>query len=92
MLLQPVKIIETSSSSFKIFKVCATPKAPAVANPYIIGRPIITALAPKAIAFIISVPLFIPPSNKIGIFPSTAFAIFGKSSILDGIESSVLPP
>ena len=51
------------------------------ANPNSGGLPMNTALAPKANAFSMSVPLRNPPSIKISHRPLTAFAMCGKTSI-----------
>jgi hypothetical protein len=50
------------------------------------------AVAPRAKALKMSVPLLIPPSIKIGILPLISSAISGRQSIVDRRLSNCLPP
>ena len=81
-----------SNSFFRIFSTDKTPACPSDASPHKTGLPISTALAPSATAFIISVPLRIPPSSKISILPFTVSEISGRTSIVARLVSSCLPP
>ena len=93
--MQPVAIMASFNSSFKISRTLSTPAWPSEDNPHKIGRPTNTKSAPSANAFKTSVPFLTPPSKKIGIFfpeSLTALTISGKTSIVAGVVSNYLAP
>jgi hypothetical protein len=95
ILLHPVYIIAFFSSSVSNDNTFSTPFYPPEARPHNTGLPIKIALAPRARAFKISVPLLTPPSKKIGIFLSlalTAVTISSSTSIVAKVVSNYLPP
>ena len=88
----PESIIASSSSARRISNTWCTPSAPLTANPQNIGRPTITARAPRARALSASVPRRMPPSRYTSQRPATASTISGSASILAMAESSCRPP
>ena len=59
--------------------MCWTPILPPAIRPYIAGLPIPTISAPKPRAFIMSEPVLIPLSKKIGVLFLRSFFILTKA-------------
>mmetsp|Transcript_23590 Transcript_23590/g.58607 ORF Transcript_23590/g.58607 Transcript_23590/m.58607 type:complete len:227 (+) Transcript_23590:275-955(+) len=91
-LTQPHSAMASSNSFRRISITVDTPSSPLVARPHTYGRPIMTAVAPSASAFTISVPRRTPESMKTGICPFTAVATSSSASMVLTTPSSCLAP
>ena len=78
MLLHPNKIISLLISSLILLRICSTPFWPPALRANKKPLPKLQAVAPRDKAFKKCVPLLIPPSKMISIFPQTASAIAGN--------------
>ena len=70
------------NSRRRIFRTASTLGCSKAANPHASGRPIPTAVAPRASALKTSVPRLMPPSTSTGILPSAPSTTSGRLSIV----------
>ena len=90
---QPVWIMASFNSSCNISSTFSTPFCPPAASPHKTALPRNTALAPRAKALRISVPLRTPPSKKTSTFlPWHAWMTSSRTSIVAGVVSSWRAP